>query len=186
MTEPSADRRARFEALYREHYGAVWAYARRRVAAAADADDVAAQAWLVVWRRLDDLPEGRELPWCYGVARRCVANQRRGDERRLRLVEVVARERQGDAIRDPDPRSSILNRALDQLRDDERELLRLAAWERLGHADIASSLGVTQNAVAVRLHRAKRRLAAAVKDLDASGHKPGTASGTTTPNRMAT
>lgn len=186
MTESSADRNARFEAVYHEHYGAVWAYARRRVANAADADDVAAQTWLAVWRRLDDVPEGRELPWCYGVARRCVANHRRGDERRMRLVQVVARERERDGIRDPDPRSDRLHAALDRLRDDERELLRLAAWERLAHADIALALGATPNAVAVRLHRAKRKLASVLKELDASGHTGGTASETTTPKRMAT
>jgi RNA polymerase sigma-70 factor (ECF subfamily) len=186
VTEPSAERRARFEAVYREHYGAVWAYARRRVVGAADADDVAAQTWLTVWRRLDDLPAGRELPWCYGVARRCVANHRRGDDRRMRLVRVVASERERDAIRDTDPRADHLHRALDRLREDDRELLRIAAWERLDHADIARSLGITPNAVALRLHRARRRLAAALKEADVTGHTPGTASPTTTPKRPGT
>ena len=39
----------------------------------------------------------------------------------------------------------------------DRELLRLVAWEELSHAEIAATLGVSVNAVAIRLHRARAR-----------------------------
>jgi RNA polymerase sigma-70 factor (ECF subfamily) len=177
VNDRSGLRRARFEAMYSQHYGAVWAYARRRVASAADADDVAAQTWVSVWLRLDDVPDGNELAWCYGTARRCVANHRRGEGRRLRLQHVVAHERRDEARRDssPDPRTDQLRAALELLHDDDRELLRLVAWEQLTHAEISVALGVTSNTVSVRLHRAKRRLARALQDLDSAGHMSGTA-----------
>lgn len=175
MTDRSALRRARFEAVYKERYGAVWAFVRRRVDSAADTDDVTAQTWLAVWRRVEDLPADNELAWCYGTARRCLANHRRGDGRRLRLERLIASERQFDAIRDPDPRADRLYRALDLLRDDDRELLRLVAWESLSHAEIAVVLGITTANVSVRLHRAKQRLTKALQDLDQPGHTAGTA-----------
>ena len=59
---------ARFEALYREHGGAVRRYVRRR-AEAQSADDVVADVFVVAWRRLSDIPDD-PLPWLLGVARR--------------------------------------------------------------------------------------------------------------------
>jgi RNA polymerase sigma-70 factor (ECF subfamily) len=47
--------------------------------------------------------------------------------------------------------------ALSRLSDADQELLRLVAWEELDHAEIAQVLGVSVNAVAIRLHRARAR-----------------------------
>ena len=79
------ERRERFARVAATVYEPLQRYLRRR-AQAADAADALADTLLTVWRRLDDVPAD-PLPWCYGVARRCLANQRRGDSRRLRLVE---------------------------------------------------------------------------------------------------
>ena len=61
-----------------------------------------------------------------------------------------------------DPDSPAL-RALAALSAADQELLRLVAWEELGNTDIAVVLGITQNAVAIRLHRARARFAQALK-----------------------
>lgn len=47
------ERRDRFERLYRDYAGVVRTFARRR-GDDAEADDVVAEVFLVVWRRLDD------------------------------------------------------------------------------------------------------------------------------------
>jgi hypothetical protein len=72
--------RIRFELLFRDHAGAVRAYAARR-SSLDDADDVVAEVFLIAWRRIDDLPDD-PLPWLLGVARRVLANRRRGEVRR--------------------------------------------------------------------------------------------------------
>ncbi|MGA8256829.1 MAG: sigma-70 family RNA polymerase sigma factor, partial [Nocardioides sp.] len=72
-----------FRHLYAEHFTAVLAYALRRVDRPEDAADVAADTFLVVWRRLAHVPVGDGArPWLYGVARRVLANHRRGEGRR--------------------------------------------------------------------------------------------------------
>ena len=76
-------RRARFEALFREHHSAVQCYARRRVPPGV-VDDIVAETFLVVWRRLDDVPEPA-LPWLLTVARNVAGTDRRGAVRRERL-----------------------------------------------------------------------------------------------------
>ncbi|MFZ4720427.1 MAG: RNA polymerase sigma factor [Ilumatobacteraceae bacterium] len=155
------ERRERFEAVFREVYEPLQRYARRRTDRVT-ADDVVAEALLVVWRRLDDLPDGLALPWCYAVARRCLANRRRGDERQARVADRLMGER-ADVAPEPDP---VLAEALDQLDADDREIVRLWAWEQLPPREIAVVLGISANAAAIRVHRAKRRLADAVEHIN--------------------
>lgn len=161
------DRRTRFEAIFREVYEPLQRYARRRIDAAA-ADDVVADTLLVVWRRLDDAPDGLALPWCYGIARRCLANRRRGDDRQVRVVDRLMGER--DA---PPPDDDVLWEALAELGADDREIIHLWAWEQLQPREIAVVLDISPNAAAIRVHRAKHRLAEsfARKNKVAAGHK---------------
>jgi RNA polymerase sigma-70 factor (ECF subfamily) len=168
-----AERRARFEALFREVYEPLQWYARRRTDAAT-ADDVVAETLTVLWRRLDDVPDGMVLPWSYGVARRCLANSRRGDARRDQLTDRLIAERKEVAVHD-DPAADALGAAMAELPTDDRELLHLWAWEGLTPRDIAVVLGTSANAVSIRLHRAKAELRKrlAGKDLPAAGHTRG-------------
>ena len=176
------ERRERFEAVFREVYEPLQRYARRRTDLAT-ADDVVADALLVVWRRLDDLPPGLALPWCYAIARRCLANRRRGDDRQARVADRLMGECRDEVI-DGDPAIDLaldpaLEVALAQLDVDDREIVRLWAWEQLPPREIAVVLGISANAAAIRVHRAKRRLADLVaratrdqrKDADAAGHE---------------
>jgi RNA polymerase sigma factor (sigma-70 family) len=149
---------ARFTELFELHGPRVLAYALRRTTSTADAEDVAAETFVVAWRRRTEIPED-PLPWLYGVARRVLANQRRGTVRRFRALLRLER---------PDPAPARLGEeegpaiaALARLSADDQELLRLVAWEELTHAQIASVLGISVNAVAIRLHRARARFAAA-------------------------
>ena len=168
-----AARRARFDALFREVYEPLQRYARRRVAPAA-VDDVVAETLTVVWRRLDDVPQDDlALAWCFGVARRCVANQRRGEARRGRLTLRMQQQRTTDGRPGEGTEAdSELTAALGQLSADDRELVHLWAWEQLAPREIAVVLGLSANAVSVRLHRVRQRLGQMLlgKDAEAAGH----------------
>ena len=172
-------RRARFEAIAAEVYEPLQRYLRRR-AGRDDAGDVLADTLLVVWRRLDDVPDD-VLPWCYGVARRQLANHRRGGERRLRLVGRAASHAADPPA--PDPQDAVerddpeLRAAIATLSEAEAEIVRLWAWERLEPREIATVLELTPNAVSVALSRAKRKLAELLgpdrQDRDRAGHLHG-------------
>ncbi|MEV4259420.1 RNA polymerase sigma factor, partial [Spirillospora sp. NPDC049652] len=83
MRHPTSNR---FEDLYAENRAKVLGYALRRTGDPQDAADVVAETFLVAWRRLDDVPPGDEARlWLYGVARRVLAGQRRGERRRSAL-----------------------------------------------------------------------------------------------------
>ena len=165
-------RRARFERLFTDVYEPLQRFVRRR-ADAAVVDDVVADTLLVLWRRLDDVPEAA-LPWCYGTARRCLANAWRADERRNRLTRRVANEPvpiDGEG----DDTDADLIAALEELSAEDREIVRLWAWEQLAPREIAVVLAISPNAASIRLHRAKRRLADLLepgKDGASAGHNP--------------
>jgi RNA polymerase sigma-70 factor, ECF subfamily len=153
MGAPAAElARRRFDELFSTHYRVVAAYARRRTSAEA-ADDVVAETFLVAWRRLDDVP-AEAAPWLLAVARRVLANHRRGERRRLALVDRLAQPSDDAAPADDSP----VLRALSRLSEADRELLVLLAWDELSLADAAEVLGCSYAAVKVRLHRARRRL----------------------------
>ncbi len=152
--------RAAFDSLYAAYDRAILAFCLRRTPNAADAEEAAAETFVVAWRRLSDAPpEEHRLAWLYAIARRILANQRRGGERRIRLLD---RLRSQPAVTAPVPtsaHSSPAIAALERLRPDDQELLRLVAWEERSHAEIAVVLGISVNAVAIRLHRARGRFA---------------------------
>ena len=149
-------RRHQFEAVFAEVYEPVQRYVRRRVDPDS-VDDVVAETMLTVWRRLDDVPTAAVLPWVYGVARRQIANHRRSALRRLRLAQRVERE-PTDLPGSDGPLDTELHVALALLEEADRELLQLWAWEQLEPAEMAVVLGVTPNAISIRLHRAKAKL----------------------------
>jgi RNA polymerase sigma-70 factor (ECF subfamily) len=156
------ERRRRLERLFVEHSAAVRAYAARRVAADV-VDDVSSDVFVVAWRRLEDMPEDA-LPWLLACARRIIANQRRSARRWAALHNRLIDERpRPAAFAAPD---SALGDALATLSGGDREVLMLVAWEGLDARQAAVVIGCSQRAFAMRLHRARRRLAAAMTRLD--------------------
>ena len=152
-----------FRTLYRAHADAVFTFALRRLPAS-EAEDLVADVFLVAWRRRTEVPVDAG-PWLLGVARRLLANRRRGQKRADALLarltgEAIAsgggERRAGGDLDRP------LIEALGSLSEADQELLLLAAWEGLAREGLASVLGISSGAVAGRLFRARRRLARAL------------------------
>jgi len=170
--EPGAEEgdRLRFESCFCEHYADILAFAIRRQPDRQAAEDAASETFAVAWRRrglIPDLP----LPWLYSIALRVLANQRRSSLRRRRLEERLAQE-QAIPADGSDPTDALARRgafaaAYGRLSEDDREILRLIAWEGLEPRAAAAVLDCSYSAFRVRLHRARRRLG---KQLAAAGH----------------
>ena len=157
LAAPPAD--ARLAALWNAHYADVLAYAQRRSTPDVAAD-VTAAAFSVLWRRIDE-PLDDPLPWLYSVARRELANQRRGARRRQALLSRLSLRRSAPGAIDPADHAvegAAAKAALARLRPDDREVLMLIAWEGLVPERAAAALGVSTSTFTVRLHRARRRL----------------------------
>jgi RNA polymerase sigma-70 factor (ECF subfamily) len=155
--------RHRFERMYVAHYDTVLRYCLRRTNRE-DALDAAAETFTVAWRRRSDLPWEQPLPWLYGVAYKVLGNQWRSGFRQRR---AAARLRGDLADDDPGPEVQVVRAAEDQqvldalerLRPEDREIIRLAAWEELGRDEIAAAWASSANAITKRLNRALDHLA---------------------------
>lgn len=149
--------RQRFVDLYNAHYEQVFRFAVRR-AGAVDAADTTAETFAIAWRRLAEIPEGRELPWLYVTARNVIANEwRRRQKDPLLGAPPEPPPDDGDHAEEIGVRDQAL-RVLRRLRPDDLELLRLVAWERLETEEIAEMLSCSAAAVHSRLHRLRRKL----------------------------
>lgn len=154
---PVTDARAqRFAALYEDSYGAIHPYASRRAGWEA-AEEIAAETFLVAWRRFDALP-AEPLPWLYGVARNVVLRHHADRGRQRQARAALEGERRWSPLGAGDGGDPGLWEAWEQLSAADREVLALVAWEQLSVADAARALGCSAPVFSVRLHRARRRL----------------------------
>lgn len=150
-----------FTGLYHDNYRMLLAYARRRVDEQT-ADEVVADTFLVAWRRRDEVPEGFERAWLFGVARNTILTAARSARRLTRLRSKMRSNTLppwADSPPEITDQASALLPALQSLREADREILMLVAWDEMSHTEIGEAMGISPNAVAIRVHRARKRLA---------------------------
>ena len=170
------NRRSRFEATFRATYPRVIAYALRRCADRESAAEVVSETYLIAWRRFEVIPK-EPLPWLLGTARRVRSNQRRQEARRS--PEVWGSPIDIDDARDPrTPMPEALAEreafatAFAALRERDREVLTLVAWDGLRVREAAAVMDCTSAVFSIRLHRARQRL---LNELKRTGHSLGEA-----------
>jgi RNA polymerase sigma factor (sigma-70 family) len=93
------------------------------------------------------------------------------------LVDRLAASSPGPEAAEPGADHAAVERlavcgALESLSDRDRETLMLTVWDGLSYGQSAEVVGCSTSAFAVRHHRARRRLAAALSDQDASNLNP--------------
>jgi len=170
------DQAEEFSDFYRAHFDEVMRYALRRTDPET-AKDVVAETFLVAWRRLDAVPtdSGMASPWLYGVARRVLANTTRARLRAERLTARLGQDRRVTSAADAAgeiAETDRLRHALATLSELDQEALRLVGWEELDLAAAALAMGCSRATMAVRLHRARRRLEQARNDRTGTGRRP--------------
>jgi RNA polymerase sigma-70 factor (ECF subfamily) len=154
------------ELLTREE-GALRRVIQRYVRDAATVDDVFQEVSLKVLRRVDTVRDPLAVRgWLFQLARNaCLDYLRREDRRRQSAAEDLSDHRAvGDLGRSPGEqflsaeRLAAVRRALDQLPASQREVIRLRIEEGLDHVAIAQRLGISRQAVEVRLCRGRATL----------------------------
>lgn len=152
-----------FTEFYRENYGRIVAYVRRR--STADPHVIASGVFTAAWQRYDQAQRGG-LPWLYRTAHFELRNAQRTANRRRGLESKVAETGEKDVS---DPMGSVVDRiwvgrVLRQLSESDQELLMLLYWEDLDYRSAGTALGCSAGAIAVRAHRARKRFARLVAE----------------------
>jgi RNA polymerase sigma-70 factor (ECF subfamily) len=171
MSTPDAgsgsDREARFRLVYESTYADLLRFVQRRVHPT-HTEDIVADAFLVAWRRFEDLPTdpAEARAWLFGIAQRTLLNDQRGDRRRraltIRIADATVVAQTGDAWNGSD--AELVARRLDlaaawrRLAPAHQETLSLALWDGLTGPQAALVLGISPVAFRLRLTRARRAL----------------------------
>lgn len=159
----SVNRDNAFDALYRAHAARVLAYCARRTSRS-EAEDAAAEVFVIALRKVDEVPPGDEaLPWLYTVAANVLRNRSRSGRRRRRLVAKMSSPAEATS---PGPEPVVVRNAeyqelidaLATLPAKDQEILRLVEWEGLSREQVADSMFVSRSAIDKRISRAYQRL----------------------------
>jgi RNA polymerase sigma-70 factor (ECF subfamily) len=158
-----------FTGLYDQYYRRVLRYALQH-ADPGSAEDVASETFLIAWRRLAEIPEP-PLPWLLAVARNLLRQQFGRSRRQQRLADRIAALTSDADLQAWDAGEHVVERAaaldaLGSLNDADVEALTLVTWHGLSAAEAAQVAGCSPHAFTVRLHRARGRLADALRRSD--------------------
>ncbi len=151
------------EHAFRRHYAEVYRFVRRRTRSDADAEDLTQQVFAdaAASLRCDGRPP---IAWLYAVARRRFADAARRDSRR-RTVPLGREEgvEYGPSV------AASLRAAFGRLPAGQREVVVLKLLRGASFAEIASTVGTTEEAARMRFSRALRSVRA---DLEKEGIEP--------------
>jgi RNA polymerase sigma-70 factor (ECF subfamily) len=155
-----------FSAIFDRHAAHIHRYLVRRIGPAAG-EDALGEVFLVAFLKREGYDTGRRdaRPWLYGIATNLVAQRRREEVKELKLREALGPppEQEGHAERvaeqvTAEAMGKLLDSALAELTDGDRDALTLFAGEGLSYEEVASALGIPLGTVRSRLNRARRKV----------------------------
>ncbi len=156
------------------HQSSVFRFLRTLTGAAADAEDALQETFLAAWRSAAKFRgEGRARSWLLTIARNALHRQRRrrvGEPAdfvsldQLGLQAGWGAEAASDLFLARLEKRELLERAFQQLSAEDREVLVLRELEGFSGEEVSRMIGLTLSAMKSRLHRARLRLVAALKE----------------------
>ncbi len=148
-----------FARVMRRHSGVVYAVAYRQIGTVVDAEELAQDAFVLLWAKRARLRFVGEsaLPWLIVTVKHLAANRRRAVQRRQRHEAGTVPP---DAARSPEPPEvdDYLERAFARLPELDALVARLCLVEDLSYAEAAQRAGLSEAAVRNRLSRTRGRL----------------------------
>lgn len=159
-----AGARAEFEALVRRHNQRLFRAARAIVKSDVEAEDVLQQTWLEIYRHLAQFRgDARFTTWATRIAVNAALAHARKRPAIAEVVDSVDHTTPDDLV-EQQQLGKILEKCLQQLPQGSREVMVLRDVLELDTAETAVALGLTEEAVRVRLHRARAAVAASLVD----------------------
>lgn len=163
--EPALATRARagsadaFGRLVQMHQQALRAFLRRLCGNAADADDLAQEAFVFAWEHIGRFDASRPFrPWLFGIAWRKYRERKRGW---LRLLKRESRSVSDETSFAPDPGLKLdLVKAASTLPPEQRAAVLLCLGAEFTHAEAAEALALPLGTVKSHINRGREKLAA--------------------------
>lgn len=154
-----------------EEFVRLWTVAQRRVFLSifaivhnlADAEEILQQTSVVLWRKFSEYRRDQDFTrWACGVARYEVLKHRQAKGKAaLPISDDLAERLSASALRDLDDldrRRDALQRCLEELPPQHRELIRIRYEEDCRPEGLAARLGRTADSIRRALHRIRMKL----------------------------
>ena len=145
------------EVLFARYHRPLYAYLVRRAGQSNSAEDLVQEVFLKLISRPKAFHgRGHFRGWLYTVARNLAIDRYRSET--AREVEMNTETLTSTAVTHPGDTNCSLEEALSMLPPTEREILVLARIEGLRYREVGNALGLTENAVKMRVFRALQQL----------------------------
>jgi RNA polymerase sigma-70 factor (ECF subfamily) len=154
-----------FDELYELYVDFIWRSVRRLGVSEGAVDDVVQQVFMVVHRRLPEFSHAASVrTWIFGILLRVVREHRRTLRRKSPHIlwprtdpETLADDRDSapDESTARAEAARLVQRWLDELDDDKREVFVLAELEQMTAKEIAEAIGANASTVYSRLRAAR-------------------------------
>jgi RNA polymerase sigma-70 factor, ECF subfamily len=147
-----------FSALYREYLPQISKYLIRRCDRS-DVEELASRIFEIAWNKKDQAEIGFELPWLYKIAGYVIANHRRSLNTRANFLAAFTSPDISPSTEDIAIADLAIAEAWSKLTPADRQVLALVSFDGLNNQQAAKVLEISPNAVAIRVNRARGRLA---------------------------
>jgi RNA polymerase sigma-70 factor (ECF subfamily) len=156
--------------LYRDYGAAVARWATKLARSAQEAEDIVQEVFLVVHRRLGELPELRNpAPWLFRITENIVRRRWRTQLRSGKSRAGMAQQAPQTA---PSPLDELerrrmlqrLDSAMRSLAAEDRKLLWLCDVRRMPTSDVTALTGIKPQTLRVRRFRARMQIAQVLRD----------------------
>lgn len=159
-----------FESLIKKYQKQVHALAFRKVGDFQTAEDITQETFLRVYQNLETLNDPTQFTrWLYAIVNNlCIAWHRKNrlqtqpiEETHISAIETEAYSRYiatEHAKTTAEAQRTLVERLLTKLKEKDREVITLHYFEEMTSSEIGAHLGVSENTIKSRLHRARQRL----------------------------
>ncbi len=148
--------------LFERHYKPLFGFLYRMTADKENSEDMVQNVFLRMLKyRHTFKGDGEFRTWMYHLARNVLNDYHKRSKRQADPLEHEFREVADEAVEstiDKEEQVSLLNRALTQLTEENREILVLSRYQELAYSEIARILNISEANVRVKIHRAMTQL----------------------------
>ena len=161
----NADRQA-FAELYEHHKAAIYRYCLRMLSDSNAAEDATQETFMRMFSNIDVLQKTESfLPWLFRIARNEVMMHIRKNRRNgVQSDEEVWDKQTPYDLTVAAETTEIVQRLLQILKSEYREVLLLREYEQLTYLQIAEITGDTESSVKSRLFKARKALTNRLKE----------------------
>lgn len=176
VTAPDPLALVAFNRAVGEHADGLKTFATRMLGDSLAAEDVSQDAFLALYRHLEQIPPSAFRPWLYRVARNLCLDQLRRRRFKLRLFRDIERDDDNplvpvdtsggrpDEIAEARESQAQIEAAIEKIPPRFREVFLLCELQGLSYEDASGILGCPVKTISTRLFRARQRFRAALGD----------------------